>query len=67
MDIVRRHAFDGAVTAATQAVADKEKERLSAQAGVDAAMAALQSAQAIQAAAWYGTCVRNRGERGGGN
>jgi hypothetical protein len=51
MDIVRRHAFDGAVTAATQAVADKEKERLSAQAGVDAAMAALQSAQAIQAAA----------------
>jgi hypothetical protein len=51
MDIVRRHAFDGAVTAATQAVADKEKERLSAQAGVDAAMAALQSAQATRAAA----------------
>ena len=50
MDIVRRHSFDGAVTAATQAVADKEKERSSAQAGVDAAIAALQSAQAIRTA-----------------
>lgn len=51
MDIVRRHSFDGAVTAATQAVADREKEIVSAQAAADAAVSALQSAQAVRAAA----------------
>ena len=46
MDIVRRQSFDGAVTAATQAVAEREKERVMAQATVDAATIRLQTAHA---------------------
>ena len=51
MDIVRRHSFDGAVTAATQAVADKEKVLSSAQAALDAATVALTDAQKLKTAA----------------
>jgi hypothetical protein len=51
MDIVRRHSFDGTVTAAIQAVADKEKARFSAQASFDAADTAFKEAEKVRKAA----------------
>ena len=51
MDIVRRASFDGTVTAATQAVAEKEKAQVSAQAAFDAADTALKEAEKVRKAA----------------
>ena len=51
MDIVRRHSFDGTVTAATQAVADKARAEAAAQAAADTAGTALTQAQKVKQAA----------------
>jgi len=51
MDIVRRHSFDGTVTAATRAVADKEKALADAQADSDAANTSAEQAEKVRQAA----------------
>ncbi|MEK6336666.1 MAG: hypothetical protein AABM67_17200 [Acidobacteriota bacterium] len=51
MDIVRRHSFDGTVSAATQDVADKTAARDAAQISQTAAAAALKAAQSVSEAA----------------
>jgi hypothetical protein len=51
MDIVRRHSFDGTVTAATQAVADKEKALAAAQVASDAANTLAEQAEKVRQAA----------------
>ena len=51
MDIVRRHSFDGTVTAATQALADKTAARDAATTALTVAETALTAAQTVNQAA----------------
>ncbi|HUS12711.1 MAG TPA: hypothetical protein VMZ30_19735 [Pyrinomonadaceae bacterium] len=51
MDIVRRHSFDGTVTAATQAVTVKAEAQAAAQATLDAAQTAADQAGKVRKAA----------------